>query len=223
MKIIKEIMCKIRLLKAKLNGACFEGSNKIGFGTRVDRSYLGFATYIAENTYLNNVIIGKYCSIASNVRVVRGFHPSSCWVSTHPAFFSINGQSGVVYTKKNRFDEERFIDSDKKYVIKIGNDVWIGYGVIIFSGVRIGDGAIIAAGAVVKEDVPPYSIVGGVPAKVLKYRFNLDEIEFLMKLKWWDNNDEWIRKYSNKFSNIIEFRKAIEEEGNLFDERKKNN
>jgi len=77
--------------------------------------------------------------------------------------------------------------------IVIGNDVWIGYGVTILSGVTIGDGAIVAANSCVVKDVPPYSIVGGVPAKVIKYRFDDETIGKLLKIRWWDWDEQKIR------------------------------
>lgn len=75
------------------------------------------------------------------------------------------------------------------YPVEIENDVWIGTSVIIMDGVKIGDGAILAAGSVVTNNVPPYAIVGGVPAKIMKYRFNSDEIEYLLSFKWWDKDE----------------------------------
>lgn len=83
--------------------------------------------------------------------------------------------------------------------VKIGNDVWIGYRAIIPVNVTVGDGAVIAAGAVVTKDVPPYAVVGGVPAKVIKYRFSQDVIEKLLDLRYWDRPDEEIKKNINLF------------------------
>ncbi len=76
----------------------------------------------------------------------------------------------------------------------IGNDCWIGENVFYVGGITIGDGAVVLAGAVVTKDVPPYAIVGGVPAKVLKYRYDDDTIQFLLRIKWWNNSIEWLRE-----------------------------
>lgn len=171
----------------------FGGCNRIGKNSRFSGS-LGYASYIGEDCVIN-AKIGKYCSIASGVRTVRGNHPSKDWVSTHPAFFSPNMQCGMTYSKEQRFEEF-------KAPIEIGNDVWIGDSVLLMDGVEIGDGAIIAAGAVVAKNVPPYAVVGGVPAKTIRYRFDEDQINFLLNLKWWEKDEKWIKENAEKFSDV---------------------
>ena len=91
----------------------------------------------------------------------------------------------------------------------IGNDVWIGSNVIIMSGVRIGDGAVIAAGAIVTKNVEPYSIVGGVPAKTIRRRFEENQIEYLRKIEWWNRSEDWIKKNAASFTDIEYFIKNI--------------
>jgi len=101
-----------------------------------------------------------------------------------------------------------FVKSDPRKPVQaeIGNDVWIGHNVVILPGVKkIGDGAVIGAGAVVTEDVPPYSVAAGVPAKVIKYRFDKQVIEKLMKIKWWDWPEEKIKENIGLFGDIGEF------------------
>ena len=118
--------------------------------------------------------IGKYCSIGKGVKIVTGGEHCTDSITTYP------------------FPEldPRFYDlgpsCKTKGDVLIGNDVWIGYGVIILSGVTIGDGACIGAGAVVASDVPPYAVVIGNPARVLRYRFSPDKIQALLEAKWWD-------------------------------------
>lgn len=135
------------------------------------------------------VTIGKYSSIGPNLRIITsGIHPTD-WVSTFPF--------------RNRFNlEGKFKDGmpSTKGDIIIGNDVWIGTEVLILSGVTIGDGAIIASRALVTKDVPPYSIVGGSPAKVIKLRFTESEVTFLKNLQWWDWPEEEILKHVELFS-----------------------
>lgn len=121
--------------------------------------------------------IGKFCSIADGVTIFLGGNHRTDWVSTFPfnklpeAFPNGVNITGHPISKGN---------------ITIGNDVWIGYGATILSGIIIGDGAVIAAKAVVTKNVAPYEIVGGNPAKHLKYRFNENEISELLRIKWWN-------------------------------------
>lgn len=144
---------------------------------------IGRATYISPNTTIeSNVSIGKYCSLAPGVFIAPGEHYTDL-MTTHPVLFD------PVWRKKFGIHEkEEYIKKIGKSDINtiIGNDVWIGLNVIIMRGVKIGDGAIIAAGAVVTKDVPPYAIVGGVPAKVIRFRFNKETIHRLLNDEWWN-------------------------------------
>lgn len=145
---------------------------------------MGSYSYIGENAQLHNVIIGKFCSIAPSVKIGLGNHPTS-FVSTSPVFFSQKKQCGISFA-----DTEYFNENLRTY---IGNDVWIGVNAYIKDGIKIGDGAIIGAGAVVVKDVPPYAIIGGVPAKIIKYRYTTDIINRLMKIKWWDFEEQKLK------------------------------
>lgn len=158
---------------------------------------LGDFTYIANNTRISNATLGKFCSIGSDSQIGLGKHPSSIFVSTHPIFFSTAKQAQITFVEKNYFEEFE--------EVLIANDVWIGSNAIILDGVKIADGAVIAAGSVVTKDVPPYAIVAGVPAKVIKYRFDKDEIDQLLKLKWWDMDVKYLQKNYQKFHNIKSF------------------
>jgi acetyltransferase-like isoleucine patch superfamily enzyme len=170
---------------------------------------LGNFTYVASNTKINRTRIGKFCSIGPNCQIGIGKHPSNKFVSTHPIFYSTRKQAQITFSDKDHFFEFENIE--------IGNDVWIGSNVIIIDGVKIGDGAIVAAGSVVTKEVQPYSIVGGVPAKIIKYRFKEPQIEFLMNLKWWDKDINWIKKNHMKFHNIDYFDSTINDK--LHDEK----
>ena len=181
--------------------ADFEGSNRILERT-LFRGSLGYGSYIGRDCNIS-AKIGRYCALASNINVVTGTHPTKDFVSIHPAFFSKEGQAGITYVKENCYQEHIYARED--YPVVIGNDVWIGFGVTILSGVTIGDGAIVAAGAVVTKDVEPYSIVGGVPAKIIRYRFTQEQIQKLMDLQWWDKDEGWIRKHASDFEDIEEF------------------
>lgn len=127
----------------------------------------------------SKVVIGKYCSIADEVVLIAGGEHHQNWVSTFPFI--------------NRWNLDGYdLPSSSKGNIDIGHDVWIGHGATILSGVSIGSGAIIGAMAVVSKDVPPYAVVVGNPAKVIKYRFNEAIIKDFLKIQWWDWPDEKI-------------------------------
>jgi chloramphenicol O-acetyltransferase type B len=124
----------------------------------------------------STVSVGKYVSIAGGVTFLLGANHRGGLVTTYP-IDRINASKTTA-------------DANERGNIKIGNDAWIGYGVTIIGDVNIGDGAIIGAEALIVDDVPPYAVVGGVPAKVIKYRFTPEQIEKLLAIKWWD----WDRK-----------------------------
>lgn len=177
---------------------CFFGKGvKIYNNVSLSAAHVGDYTYFAPQSSIKSVKIGKYCSIGPNVKIGLGMHPSRDIVSTHPAFFSASRQSTVVFADRNYFLES--------VQITIGNDVWIGANVIIRDGITIGDGAIIGAGAVVVKNVESYGIMGGVPAKLIRYRFTKEEIIFLKETKWWDKPEEWIKNNWKDFLDIKQF------------------
>lgn len=203
---------KNRSKSIKINKGCnvtsnsfFEGNNVLGDNTYF-RGSLGKGTYIGSDAHID-AKIGRYCSIAENVKVLTGKHPSKDFVSTHPAFYSIAKQAGFSYTDVQLFDESSRING---YGAIIGNDVWIGSGVMINGGVRIGNGSIIAAGSVVTKDVEPYSIVGGVPARLIRKRFSEENIIFLEEFQWWEKDEDWLRENVVSFQSILSFISKIQ-------------
>lgn len=188
--------------KAYAKNSHFEGRNILRENAALINGKMGYGSYISENTVLKNIEIGKYTCIGPNVSNFYGKHPSHTFVSIHPAFYSKSGQAGFTYTNIQYFEEHDFIDKDKTITNLIGNDVWIGCSVILMDGIKIGNGAIIAAGSVVTKDVRPYSIVGGIPAKHIKYRFNFEQIEFLNEMKWWEMSENDLKSISEKFVDI---------------------
>jgi acetyltransferase-like isoleucine patch superfamily enzyme len=150
-------------------------------------------SYVGYGTSINYCQIGKYCSIGADVKIGLGKHPISR-VSTSPIFYSNKNSLGIKIVEGSDFKEFE--------EVKIGNDVWIGSNAIVMGGITIGDGAIIAAGSVVTKNVKPYAIVGGIPAKVIKYRFEEEEICKLLELKWWNWSFEKIKKNKDKFRDL---------------------
>lgn len=145
---------------------------------------IGRYTYVGRNAYLNLATIGAFSSIGPAVLLGLGEHPID-FTSTSPAFYSTRRQCGETFAPADVFPERR--------PIIVGNDVWIGARAFIRDGVTIGDGAIVAAGAVVTRDVPPYAIVGGTPAKLIRLRFDESVIARLLAIAWWNWNDERLR------------------------------
>lgn len=189
-----------------INGTYFEGRNMVDKNSYLQKCRMGVCSYVSFDCHLDRVKIGRFCSIGP--RVCAGFstHPTSQWVSTHPAFY-MNLES-ILHYRIFENDLPKF--NAYKEVIPgflsvIGNDVWIGADAKIMDGVTIGDGAIVAAGAIVTKNVPPYAIVGGVPAKIIKYRFTQTQIEALLKFKWWDKPFDWIVRNNKEFEDITVF------------------
>ena len=185
MNFFKNIISKL------VNSAIsFNQSNKIKNLLITGRLKVGDYTYGVNNLFIHNykgseanVVIGKYCSLAPNISIITGgIHPVD-WISTYPFRIkwdlSKKFEDGMPYSKGN---------------IIIGNDVWIGTGVTILSGVTIRDGAVIAAGSMIVKDIAPYAIVGGNPVRVIRFRFNKSQIDRLLEIKWWDWNDEKVKK-----------------------------
>lgn len=137
---------------------------------------LGRFSYVAREAFLAQVRLGAFCSIGPRALLGCGEHPADL-VSTAPVFYSPLRQCGVSFTAAPHPVERR--------PITVGHDVWLGARVFVRDGVTIGDGAIVAAGAVVTADVPPYAIVGGVPARLIRYRFAPAAIARLLALQWW--------------------------------------
>lgn len=153
---------------------------------------IGKATYISPYTTIeSNVKIGRFCSLAPGIFIGPGEHYVNL-VTTHPVLFDSYWRKKMGIAEKKTYI--RGIGKSNAKTI-IGNDVWLGLNVVILRGVKVGDGAVVAAGAVVTKDVPPYAIVGGIPAKIIKYRFGKDKIEELLAERWWDKDLDIERLY----------------------------
>jgi acetyltransferase-like isoleucine patch superfamily enzyme len=158
---------------------------------------LGDMSYIARGARLANATVGRYTCIGPEALVGLGRHPTHGFVSSHPAFYSTRAQSGQTFVDTQKYEEFR--------PVTIGNDVWIGARAVVLDGATIGDGAIIAAGAVVSGQVPPYAIVSGVPATVVRYRFDEPTIAALRRSRWWDRSPVELRAHADAFVDAQDF------------------
>lgn len=188
-------------VKINLN-VVFEGNNMLYENVCFTNSFLGYGSYIAGGSNITGAKIGRFCSIASQVNIIIGKHPTRKFVSTHPSFYSLMRQAGFTFVDKQLYEEFEYSDEERKYFVIIGNDVWVGEGAKIMSGITIGDGAVVGAGAIITHDIEPYSINVGIPAKKIGYRFNYEQRDFLMRFKWWDKDLCWIKENVQLFSNI---------------------
>lgn len=160
---------------------------------RVQIGKYSYGPCLSPGSLPRGTCVGNYCSFAGNIRVFRRNHPVER-VSQHPAF----------YNHRLGFLAKDSIQTDEENPLIVGNDVWIGQNVIIAPKCRsIGDGAIIAAGAIVSGDVPPFAIVGGIPAKLIKWRFNEDLQRELLELRWWDHDLEELTRIMPLFTQTL--------------------
>ena len=209
-KLVKRIIVKFMNIGKKINfgsrtdisiSSKFGGHNYIGDNSTFNGE-IGYGSYIGYSSKISGKI-GKYSCISSNVHVVNGWHPTSKFVSLHPAFYGVKNCTNLLYQKEKIFEPYKFAEGN--YDIIVGNDVWIGANVVVLAGVRIADGAIIGAGSVVTKDVKPYSIVAGVPATEIRKRFNDNQINKLLEICWWKRDETWIMNNYIKMFNIDDF------------------
>lgn len=189
------------------SGSCFEGMNLLGHDS-IFKGRLGFGSYIGNRCRLH-ACIGRFTSIAPGVSCNPGTHPyRSPYVTTSPCFVFPNHPAGS-FAKTETFKGQRNANQQKHIDIIIGNDCWIGQDVFFVGGITVGNGAVVLARAVVTKDVPPYSIVGGIPARILGYRYDKETIEVLNESQWWNLPLEWLRLNWQKLSDLEEFKKTL--------------
>lgn len=178
---------KFRVSKLSLvdSHSIISSKARIYSGVKVFNSQIGDFSYVTKGTQVIFASIGKFCSVGQESFIGLGHHTLDK-LSTSPVFTEHLNATGYVWIKnKHNYPFKK---------VKIGNDVWIGARVLIMGGVNVGDGAVIAAGAVVTKDVPPYSVVAGVPAKVVKYRYSDEIIHYLLNLKWWNKSADELKQ-----------------------------
>lgn len=171
-------------------------SSKIEAGSTIIKVNMDRNSFCGYNCTIINCDIGAFCSLADNISIGLASHPID-WVSTSPAFLERKDSIKKKYAK-------HLYEVGEKTVI--GNDVWIGKGAYIKAGVRIGNGVVIGMGSVVTKDVPDYAIVAGIPAKIVRMRFDDEQIKSLMSLEWWNWEDEKLYMYGpvfNKVENLL--------------------
>lgn len=194
--------CGYSLVKSEIANCTISNLSKLYAPYFLHNVQLGDYSYIAKNSNISNTTIGKFCSIGPNVCCGLGKHPTN-GISTSPMFYSTKCQNGTTLCTEDKYEECQ--------PIIIGNDVFIGANVTILDGVTIADGAIIGAGAVVTNNIPPYAIAVGVPAKIIKYRFSPEKIKDLLNSKWWNVSETKLRQI---FKNNFEVDTFINESSN---------
>lgn len=172
---------------ARLRDVVIGAHCEILHDSALEYSTVGDYSYLGERCLVADAEIGRFCAIAAHVRIGAPNHPMDR-VSQHR----------FTYCPEYYFDDalrdNGFFDTRRSDRVVIGNDVWIGHGVVVLPGVRVGDGAVLAAGAIVHRDVAAYTIVGGVPARKLRDRFAPDIARKLQNIAWWQWPDAIIRE-----------------------------
>ena len=199
-KIIKKLHGK------SIRNSIVDSTSSIFPSCNIVRCIIGRYSYVGHDSTLINTEVGNFCSISDHVFIGGAEHPMN-WGSTSPVF---ENAKKVGSGPRKRFASHELPPSKKTI---IGSDVWIGHASTIKQGVTIGTGAVVAAGAVVTKDVPAYAVVGGIPAKIIKFRFDDSVIAELKKSRWWEFDDYKISKISPYINNVSLFIEKIKELG----------
>ncbi|MDY6975886.1 MAG: CatB-related O-acetyltransferase [Pseudomonadota bacterium] len=189
-------------------GSSLEEYSTVGDNTRVEFSSLSYKARLDRNNYCYKSNLGKYTYTGMNSVVIAADIGAFCSISWNVTIGGANHdfkrvtQHSFLYNDRDKLrplgvpPAYNRLDSE----LKIGNDVWIAAGAVVLRGVTIGDGAVVGANSVVTRDVPPYAVVAGNPAKIIKYRFDSAIIKALTLLKWWEWSDEKIKKHYGALS-----------------------
>jgi acetyltransferase-like isoleucine patch superfamily enzyme len=176
--------------QAAITGSQIDPTSKVEPGTSFVESAMKRHSFCGYDCDIAYARIGSFTSIANGVVIGGGRHPLE-WVGMSPVFYE--GRDSV----KAKFSVHRRPPPEPVF---IGNDVWIGRNAIILPGVEVGHGAVVGAGAIVTKSVPPYGVVVGCPAKLVKFRFDIETINRLLEIAWWDFSDDELRKWAGSFT-----------------------
>lgn len=181
----------------KIRGSSIRNS-KFGFDCKIEAGSslvnvsMDRHSFCGYDCEIYNADIGAFCSIANEVVIGGGSHPMS-WVSTSPVFYSGRDSVKTKYSQHERTTPLNVV---------IGHDVWIGQKALVKQGVTIGTGAVVGMGSVVTKSVPPYAIVAGNPATIIRYRFDANTIKRLLKSEWWLLSSSDLEKYANEIADV---------------------
>lgn len=194
--LLSKILKKLRF--SAIRNSIIDSTSKVESGSNLVNVTIGKYSFCGYDCDIINTRIGSFCSIANNVVIGGAMHPIS-WVSTSPVFYYGRDSINKKFSTHRRPEDLPTV---------IGNDVWIGEGVKIKQGVSIGTGAVVGMGSVVTKDIPPYAIVAGNPARIIRMRFDDDVVESLLSAQWWNMPES---KLSQLAKYITDPRKFISE------------
>lgn len=197
---------------AYLSHRCeFEGMNAVYAHTDF-YGRMGRGSYIGNDCHIS-ADIGRFSSLGNRITQIVETHPmKEPFVTTSPMFISTRKQTGFTFAKSQIAEEYRFYDPLREIAFRIGNDCWVGNDVCFIGGVQVDDGAVVLARAIVTKDVPPYAIVGGIPAKVIGYRYDEDTIKMLLEVQWWNKPVEWLQEHADLLCDMDKFKKYFKQE-----------
>ncbi|RQP21615.1 CatB-related O-acetyltransferase [Piscinibacter terrae] len=196
--LLAKLLKKARMSAVK--GSRVHPTSKLESGTSFFQSTMDRHSFCGYDCEVSHANIGAFVSIANGVVIGGGRHPME-WVGMSPVFYE--GRDSV----KAKFSTHA---REPSRPVTIGHDVWIGRSAIVLPGVEIGHGAVVGAGAVVTKSVPPYAIVAGNPARIIRFRFSESIIQRLLATQWWSMQDEALLKLGPHFNDVEKFLEVVE-------------